>query len=800
MNKLKLLITTLLMGFFVLQLPSNSLAQSAKIKTKPMSPRLVGSMAPGTNPVYSGSHIVAKGMKVYLTADTTGVVTSFAWSIVSKPTGSATTLSSTSTQDINFVPDATGQYIIGLTVGSTTDADTFTVGTYLGVSGGSGFKCSLCHGSFSTQPGYQQYSGWQQTPHAKIFQEGVTGQLETSNVNNMLVGTYSGNCFKCHTTGWDQTANNGNFGYLAHQSGFDTTWYKSYTKSGSSYIIPTNDQTAWNLLTTNSNYSNAAPVANIGCESCHGPGSEHVSSLDPAKINVSLDAGVCTQCHDAPTHHTIGTYFSVSVHAILPDGAHTAQTGCFPCHSGGAYYKYAKNPSNPGWTAADGNIPIACAVCHDPHNANNFGLRLVPSITLKNGYSVPTGLGGNGQLCMTCHQARSNGATVITTKAPYYGFKDRFGPHHGPQSDMFLGQNAYQFGDTTISGLMTHGSVPDACVTCHMANIGGGNSPSHQWSMVDTTGGTPHDLVGGCVSCHGNITSFEDIKASSDWDGNGIIEGVQTEVVGMLNQLSSLLPKDASGNVVTAMADSLKVKNQPNIIKGIYTYYFVTEDRSKGVHNAKYTVALLQRALSNLGYVVPVELTSFTASANYNQITLSWQTITETNNKGFEIQKKLGNSWVTSGFLNGKVNSTNIVQYTYVDKLSDAVSGKLTYRLKQIDLNGSAHYSKEVEVAAIVGPNSYTLYQNYPNPFNPATTIKYLLPFESNVKITLYNITGAEIKVLANSTQAVGEHQLIFNAASESNLSSGVYFYSIEATSLDGSHSFRETKKMVLMK
>ncbi len=798
MYKLKLLITSLLMGVFVFQSLTITSAQTAKINRQAMSPRMVGTMAPGTNPVYSGQLVVAKGMKVYLTGDTTGGVNTFSWSIT-KPNGSTTTLSSTNTQNVTFVPDMTGQFLVSLQVGSTTDIDTFTVGTYIGVSGGTGFKCALCHGSFPTQPGYAQYSGWQQTPHAKIFQQGVTGQLETANVNNMLMGTYSSSCWKCHTTAWDQTANNGNFGYLSHQSGFDTVWNKTYTKSGSSYLIPTNDQTAWNLLTTNPTYSNAAPVASISCESCHGPGSEHVSSLDPAKINHNLDAGICIQCHDAPTHHTIGTYYEASVHAALPDGAHTAQTGCFPCHSGGGYFKYIKNQSNPGWTNADGNIPISCATCHDPHVANNFGLRIATNITLQNGFKVAGG--GNGQLCMRCHQARTNGNTVVTNTAPYYGFKDRFGPHHGPQSDMFWGQNAYQFGDTTITGLMTHGSVPDACVTCHMANIGGGNSPSHQWSMIDTTGGTARDFVVGCTSCHGNITKFDDIKASSDWDGNGLIEGVQTEVQGMLNNLASLLPKDANGAVVTMMADSLKVKNKPQVVKGIYSYYFVSEDKSMGVHNAKYTVSLLQKALSNLGYVVPVEITSFAASTNYNNVSLNWQTVTETNNKGFEIQKKLGNSWVTLGFVNGKINSTQVAQYSYVDKLNDAVSGNLTYRLRQIDLNGTTHYSKEVEVNVVGGPKDYTLYQNYPNPFNPSTTIKFSLPFESNVKVVIYNITGAVVKVLVNSVQSAGVHQYTLNTASSNlSLSSGIYFYSIEATSLDGTHSFRETKKMVLMK
>jgi hypothetical protein len=625
----------------------------------------------------------------------------------------------------------------------------------------------------------------------------ITQLIQAATVNNKLVGTYGTSCIKCHTVGWDQTANNGNYGYLTHQSGYDTTWYKTYTGT-SSFQIPTNDQTAWNLLTTNSAYSNAAPVANIGCESCHGPGADHVAGFgDVSKISASLDAGVCLQCHEAPTHHMVGTYYLASNHATMPlAGKDAVSTSCFPCHSGSAYYKYSKNQTTPGYVAsADASQPITCAVCHDPHVSTNLGLRLVP-VTLKNGYSVTTG--GNGQLCMTCHQSRKNIATTITATAPYYGFSDRFGPHHGPQTDMFLGQNAYQYGDSTISGINTHGGLTDACVTCHMQQRGSNAANSnHQWNMSDSTG----DYVTVCKSCHGqSLKSFNDIKASSDWDGNGKIEGVQTEVQGMVTKLAALLPKDANGNVVSMMADSLKVKGQPSIVKGIYTYYFVTSDNSLGVHNAKYTVAILQKALSSLGSVTPVELTTFTGSSAVNQVSLSWETVTEANNKGFEVQRKSGSSWITEGFVSGKGTTTNITKYSFTDKLT-SVSGSVTFRLKQVDMNGTYQYSKEIEVSVAGAPQSFALSQNYPNPFNPSTTIQYALPYSSNVKITIYNITGAVIKVLLNSTQEAGVHQAIMNTTSNGmNLSSGIYFYSIQAVSLDGSHSFKQTKKMILLK
>jgi len=94
-------------------------------------------------------------------------------------------------------------------------------------------------------------------------------------------------------------------------------------------------------------------------------------------------------------------------------------------------------------------------------------------------------------------------------------------------------------------------------------------------------------------------------------------------------------------------------------------------------------------------------------------------------------------------------------------------------------------------------PMNFELSQNYPNPFNPATVIKYALPSQSNVKINVYNTLGQLVTKLVDSQVTSGYHQVQFNA---SNLSSGVYFYSINAEAIDGSKSFQVVKKMMLLK
>ncbi len=94
-------------------------------------------------------------------------------------------------------------------------------------------------------------------------------------------------------------------------------------------------------------------------------------------------------------------------------------------------------------------------------------------------------------------------------------------------------------------------------------------------------------------------------------------------------------------------------------------------------------------------------------------------------------------------------------------------------------------------------PVTYNIEQNYPNPFNPSTTIKYSLPNESKVKITVFNILGQRVSQLINDVQNAGYHEIVWSAH---NFASGVYLYSIEAVSSNGKSNFTAVKKMILLK
>lgn len=191
----------------------------------------------------------------------------------------------------------------------------------------------------------------------------------------------------------------------------------------------------------------------------------------------------------------------------------------------------------------------------------------------------------------------------------------------------------------------------------------------------------------------------------------------------------------------------------------------------------------------NSPYFIPVELTSFSANVIDGNIILNWNTATELNNQGFEIERSFDNKIFSKiGYVAGFGTTTENKSYSYtIDEIN---SNKSYFRLKQIDFDGKFEYSNIIEVDGI-SPKIFSLGQNYPNPFNPSTRIDFSIPMETNVKISIYNLIGQKITEVVNSKFAAGNHSVNFSA---SNLSSGIYLYKIEAD------NFTSTKKMQLIK
>jgi len=200
--------------------------------------------------------------------------------------------------------------------------------------------------------------------------------------------------------------------------------------------------------------------------------------------------------------------------------------------------------------------------------------------------------------------------------------------------------------------------------------------------------------------------------------------------------------------------------------------------------------------------VVPVELASFTAAVAGSDVSLVWITATETNNFGFDIQRKLveSDSWEKIDFVEGNGTTTTPVHYQYTDQSLPA--GVYNYRLKQIDTDGSFEFSPRITVEVGV-PEAFALNQNFPNPFNPSTTINYQIStavlndaLSTEITLTIFNILGARVLTLVNEEQGPGFYSVVWNGKDSEGLQvpSGVYIYQLSAG------SFIKTHKMLFMK
>lgn len=201
--------------------------------------------------------------------------------------------------------------------------------------------------------------------------------------------------------------------------------------------------------------------------------------------------------------------------------------------------------------------------------------------------------------------------------------------------------------------------------------------------------------------------------------------------------------------------------------------------------------------------IIPVELTSFTASVTGNRVNLNWKTVTETNNRGFEIERVShpelvsGSSapqWADVAFVSGSGTTTEPRSYSFTD--DNLAAGRYSYRLKQVDFNGICNYSNALEVSIDI-PLQYSLKQNYPNPFNPSTNLSFSLKTDAMVSLSIYNVLGEKIASLINHNEmSAGEHTIRFDA---SDMPTGIYVYTLEARGTDGSN-FKSSNKMMLIK
>jgi hypothetical protein len=277
-----------------------------------------------------------------------------------------------------------------------------------------------------------------------------------------------------------------------------------------------------------------------------------------------------------------------------------------------------------------------------------------------------------------------------------------------------------------------------------------------------------------------NQTSVNVVITGTVINGSGFFD----PGAGFPNRISASLSggivvNSATFNTPTQVTLNLNTSGVPD---GFYTVTITNPDGQ----SATSATTILQID-SNL----PVELSSFTAKVlKSGGIKLDWRTETEVNNYGFEILRSAqDDDWQVLGFVEGHGNSNSPKDYSFIDNV---ISGKYSYRLKQIDTDGSFEYSKIIEVDAGSIRGVLVLEQNYPNPFNPSTKIKFALAETQKAELKVFDILGNEVAVLFNGIADGGKvYESEFNATS---LSSGIYFYRLETDSRV------ENRKMLLVK
>jgi hypothetical protein len=240
---------------------------------------------------------------------------------------------------------------------------------------------------------------------------------------------------------------------------------------------------------------------------------------------------------------------------------------CAGCHSGGGFSAMVAAGLTPDKVEAGDPNPTRqdCRACHNIHTtytADDWSLETTDPVDLL-AFEGVFFSGGKGNLCANCHQPRS---TMVAEDGMVNVDSTHWGPHHGPQSAMLLGVGGA--GDVQGSPSV-HSMIADTCVHCHLYNDNHSFEPN----------------VAVCQECHSDAENFD-------------MKGTQTQVQGLITELGDALT--AQG--MLSEDDEPVVGEYPEAeAAALWNYIYIAhEDKSKGVHNPNYTIALLQASIDAL--------------------------------------------------------------------------------------------------------------------------------------------------------------------------------------------------------
>lgn len=459
---------------------------------------------------------------------------------------------------------------------------------------------------------------------------------------------------------------------------------------------------------------------------------------------------------------------------------------------------------------------------------NTYTVTIDGTVNLSNGISGDGDLNVNGSLQINSggytdiEPSYGGSSTLIYANGGDYGQYKEWPSSNGPNSVTINSSQVRLQGNRTINGTLTFSGMGTLQLENGGLTLGSG-------ATISGAGSSNFIITSGAHALTRNSVGASDVLFPVGYDAsnyNPVIvnnAGTSDNISVRVKSTFTNAPNDAS-KVVNAAWDITEATPGGSDITLTLQWSQSQEagsfNRNTGLHIGRYTGtewvgvnATLSgsdpytasasgfNSFSEFGVgsegALPVELTSFTANVFDNKVKLLWETATEVDNYGFEIQRSAFSNqrqanWGKIGFVEGHGNSNSPKEYSFVD---DSPSNSVVkYRLKQIDIDGAYEYSNEIEVTVETIPAKFELAQNYPNPFNPTTKIKFSLPdgmAQYAVSLRVYDLIGREVAVLVNENLTAGIYEKTFDA---SGLSSGIYYYQLTTP------EFSSVKKMMLIR
>lgn len=292
----------------------------------------------------------------------------------------------------------------------------------------------------------------------------------------------------------------------------------------------------------------------------------------------------CFECHSDSTTALVAAEQQWE-HSLHASGGTLSEnfSDCKGCHTSEGFVARATGATAP--SVIDNPTSIHCFTCHAPHTNGDFRVRWTAVATLKNGASYDL-MGGN--LCVACHLARNNVTTYVSGRP---ALSEYWGPHHGVQGDMLIGSNGYEYAGYTYGKTNHRLWLDNGCLDCHMKttlqNVVGG----HSFNMEYSLGAGEVLNTAACVKCHDEIGDFSDVGVAEEGFS------VQDSVDVLIGRLEGIL---VANNLISSTGDKLpeSVTTSADSAGAVWNLLMAREDRSHGVHNARYIMGLLESSIA----------------------------------------------------------------------------------------------------------------------------------------------------------------------------------------------------------